>query len=843
MTSNKKREISSCNELDSIAPITRVIVFQKEEILLNKIVSKKSRLKDIFISNNLDPNGNYLYEGSPLDINKTILDLLPYDAEQLTEIKLFIQSIKLDLQEDNKEIYFSPILKPFENPFRILVFSPEDFTTSFKKYPLITLKHYRLDNFSDTASAYCNTDKGLYISGGKNKGKGMKDFLKICKFKLSINILPEIPIRKEYHSMIFIPKNYIYFIGGNSKDTFYYDINTNIFNNWAPLKHDKISPALALVNNRYIYAITEQKNKKRNDFIEKTDLTKYPQWEKINVRLIEPFPMHNFGAAVGNDGRIYFLGGRREKGEKIYCYNTIKNIIEPCGQENSSLKISDKTFYFLNEYNSALIPNELREDIQIVLFNRKKNKFRKVHYEKDLNEIIELNNITNDNKEENKGMKIYYKKIPLGKMPHISERLLKLPKLDELKKQIGKNINISIEPSEIKIPENETKKEELNIKENINIDVQIPVPNINLRSKSKLNTLTKTREPNSFIREILSAPIETPIVLKNNRYGLAKINIKRAVMNKKGKNKKVSIKKEIKKGIDIIDINKPKIEINKLNTGINKAKIETSELGKKEIDINLNAKVPEFNSPSSEDKSVKALKKQNIDMKTVFKKPLIDLNKKGSKDIKKRNKISLREILSENINNEIVINKKPHKYPNFGLEIGDKEYGKNKNIISKKIIHIRKGSNKEINIPETNKDLKKDIDINIPNIKISNINIKEPKIEFPFNISKIEENSYFNIKEPEIDLFNEKEDENRKRKETLKLMLSKDIKEPIYTKKKKVKMPNINLDIEYSKDMEGILDLNIPEINKDKTEIKVKEPIITVPAINISINSAIISSY
>ena len=132
----------------------------------------------------------------------------------------------------------------------------------------------------------------------------------------------------------------------------------------------------------------------------------------------------------------------------------------------------------MNEYNSALIPNELREDIQIVLFNRKKNKFRKVHYEKDLNEIIELNNITNDNKEENKGMKIYYKKIPLGKMPHISERLLKLPKLDELKKQIGKNINISIEPSEIKIPEKETKKEELNIKENINIDVQIPVPKI-----------------------------------------------------------------------------------------------------------------------------------------------------------------------------------------------------------------------------------------------------------------------------------------------------------------------------------------------------------------------------
>ena len=370
--------ISHNQELDLIAPITTVIVFLKEEILLNKIVSKKSTIKSIFIANNLDPNATYLFEGKPLDLNKTITELLPKTNEILAEIKLFIQLIKLDLQSDKEETLFSPILKPFENPFRILVFSPEEFSVTFKKYSQETLKHYKLDTFSDTATAYCNTDKALYISGGKNKGKGTKDFLRVCKIKLAINSLQEIPIRKEYHSMIYVPKNYIFFIGGNSKDSFYYDINANSFTNWAPLKQDMLSPALALVNNKTIYAFSEQKNKRRNDFIEKTDLTKYPSWEKINVRLIEPFTMVNFGAAVGNDNRIYFLGGRREKGEKIYCYNIIKNIIEPCGQENSSLKISDKTFYFLNEYNSAIIPNELREDIQIVLFNRKKNKFRKI---------------------------------------------------------------------------------------------------------------------------------------------------------------------------------------------------------------------------------------------------------------------------------------------------------------------------------------------------------------------------------------------------------------------------------------------------------------------------------
>ena len=194
MSLAKSQESISYNELDLIAPITRVIVFLKEEILLNKIVPKKFSLKSIFISNNLDLNANYIFEGKPLDLNKTITELLPPNSDQLSEIKLFIQLIKLDLNSEKEETLFSPILKPFENPFRILVFSPEEFSISFKKYSQETLKHYKLDTFSDTASAYCNTDKALYISGGKNKGKGTKDFLRICKIKLSLNSLQEIPL-------------------------------------------------------------------------------------------------------------------------------------------------------------------------------------------------------------------------------------------------------------------------------------------------------------------------------------------------------------------------------------------------------------------------------------------------------------------------------------------------------------------------------------------------------------------------------------------------------------------------------------------------------------------------
>ena len=279
--STKTKKLPNCDDVDYVAPVTRVIVFLKDEVLLNKIVSKKARLREIFISGNLDPNGTYMMDGRPLDVNKTIFELLPKYTDQLTDVKLIIHAIKLDLQEDNQEIYFDPVLKPFENPFRILVFSPAEFTTSFKRYPANTIKYYGLENFSDTASAYCNTDKGLYISGGKNRGKGTKDFLKICNLRLTIERLPEIPIKKENHSMVFVPKNYIYFVGGCSKDTFFFDTSSNLFGEWAPLKQEKISPALALVNNRYLYAFSEQKEKKKFDFIERTDIKVHQNGKKL----------------------------------------------------------------------------------------------------------------------------------------------------------------------------------------------------------------------------------------------------------------------------------------------------------------------------------------------------------------------------------------------------------------------------------------------------------------------------------------------------------------------------------------------------------------------------------
>ena len=431
MTTTNVEDLLKLSDEDLVPPRTRVVVLISQEILCDKIVPKKAQLKTILQSGNLDPNAGYLLDKKPVDVNKTIYELLPRNMDQLTEVKLVIEAMQKNLEKEN-ETTFNQVIKPCENPFRLLVFSAIEFSSVFKMYPPDAIKYYQLDNFSEISSAYCNSQTDLYISGGKNKNKGTKDFWKISNLNYNIKKLNDLPVKKENHSMIFVLKK-IFFVGGNSKETFFYNTSNNNFGQWAPLNHEKISPALALINDKFLYAISEQKDRKKFDFVERTNLLGAPQWEKIKVKLIEPFPMKNFGAAVGYDTKIYFLGGRRNKGEKIYCLNTTKNVIEPCGQENSSLRIGDKTFYHLNKYNSALIPNELREDIQVILFNRQKNKFRKVHYSKDLEEKIELKDFSypddkNKDVQEPKNVGVFCKTIgDKDDTPPLPDKLIKFP--------------------------------------------------------------------------------------------------------------------------------------------------------------------------------------------------------------------------------------------------------------------------------------------------------------------------------------------------------------------------------------------------------------------------------
>ena len=502
---------------DYAPPTIRLILVSQSGILINKIVPKKSTLKDILIQEGLKEEKNYILFGKPVNLEKNIIDLIPKNYSNLSNIELIIEDKNILLEKE--KVYYEKILKPFDNPFKVLVFTPNEFNVSIKRYPNETIEKYKLNKFELKLSSYCNTPQNLYLSGGSGDDysslfSGNKHFWKINSIKTNIEKLNDLPIDKQNHSMIYIPKRYIYFIGGNNKSTFFYDIFFSTFTSWASMNKPVKNPCLILVNNIFIYSFCEQdvNNSDNNLIFERTNLKSLnPKWE-LKILKNQNLPLRNF-AGYGIGDEIYFLGGRINRGEKMYKFNVTSENIEKCKQENTKLIPLDKNIYDLNEFNSAMIPEiQSNENIQVIIFNKIRKKYRKVLFEKNFEEIInngkiKYSNLDNSLIKENEQMKIVWKEyknnyIDINALP---ENIIVLPSIEELKEgKMKLKFNI-IEKEEIKeyqndnnIYNNKSNNEEkilLNNNNEDNIDVNDLYINSkdgneienNIHSKDKIN--------------------------------------------------------------------------------------------------------------------------------------------------------------------------------------------------------------------------------------------------------------------------------------------------------------------------------------------------------------------
>ena len=439
---------------DYISPLIHVIIKNETEIITNKIYPKNLSFKSILLSEGLSLDINYKIQNNEIDINKSLIELVPKNAEDLTNIELIIESEDIldtsenePYQSNNENIQYK-ILCPYEKPFRILSFNPQDNNVAIKKYDKETLSYFGLDKFSLSKSSYCNSLNDLYISNGENN-----NYYKISNIKLNIEKLEDIPWPKKYHSMIYIPKKYIYFIGGDSRATFYYDFINKIFKLWAPLKFIEKYPGLIYFNKTYIYAFGHQKKLDDLNFIERTNIKRKPNWELIDIKLCEPFNLKRFGAVLSNDDKIYFVGGKSARTDKIFIFDLKNNEISKTTQINSAMRINESNFYNINEFTSVILPRETNGDIKIIAFNHRTKKFRKLRYERDYDLINVTNTIElNDNNSSNDNMKISaeikFKKLENKfekekfEVVKESEEDLKMPNLSEIKKLLLGDKNI-----------------------------------------------------------------------------------------------------------------------------------------------------------------------------------------------------------------------------------------------------------------------------------------------------------------------------------------------------------------------------------------------------------------
>ena len=145
------------------------------------------------------------------------------------------------------------------NTFGLFTFDKTNNSTlSFEYSTNIYLQLKSVNQFS----AYCNALNKLYISGGEIANNQASDtFICIDLNEVQQNIfvpsqLCYLKKPRYWHSMIFIPENYIFIIGGpNETDVELYNIDTNISTIDSKLNSERCEPSLILVNNKFLYAI------------------------------------------------------------------------------------------------------------------------------------------------------------------------------------------------------------------------------------------------------------------------------------------------------------------------------------------------------------------------------------------------------------------------------------------------------------------------------------------------------------------------------------------------------------------------------------------------------------
>ena len=242
--------------------------------------------------------------------------------------------------------------------------------------------------YFSSISSFCNGINKLYIYGGEKNEKEIGIFWTIDLLNNKINqIKPKEKLQPLiFHSLIFIPKKYIFIIGGeNNNKTFYFDIEKEKFIFFSEIKENLIEPSLIFINNKYLYAISNIKKMK----IIRANLREENKWEKINILIPENinFSQKFFAICKYDKNKIFFIGGESlNKKQYIFQYNYNKNQIFQSKTILTEFDFIEKTFIPLNDVYYVILPNIQKGIFKMILFNKLKGVIEIVRFEFDNND-------------------------------------------------------------------------------------------------------------------------------------------------------------------------------------------------------------------------------------------------------------------------------------------------------------------------------------------------------------------------------------------------------------------------------------------------------------------------
>ena len=312
------------------------------------------------------------------------------------------------------------------NPFSIFVFSITTRTSKILDFNETTLSSSLITTNYSPLSSFCNSSHNiLYISGGitpsTNEPHSLFWSINLSTSEISLHST-SLLCPKSSHGMIFIPEQYIFFIGGNTTSTFYYDITKNTFNNWAELNYKRIEPAMYIINNTYLYIFDNVRVSDKNEInFERTNLHKKPTWRIVTPVYPEGFDMKYFNqkffsvCPLGRDEtQVLFLGGNASNDvNKCFMFD-LKSLCLSVSEVNfEPFDSSIKTFMRLSKNNDFVFPNVNRNNLYVILYNKQTHQIKKVRFNNS-------NNNNNNNVTTQKVMTTNLTTINLTTNPNIS---------------------------------------------------------------------------------------------------------------------------------------------------------------------------------------------------------------------------------------------------------------------------------------------------------------------------------------------------------------------------------------------------------------------------------------
>ena len=354
-----------------------------------KEASNKEEMKDIIKNQSV-----FRFKDKIIDQSKSIKEYLS-SSEKSISIDVEIVGLK-GIPEDT-DSYITDKLnligKLDYNPFKLYIFNKTTNLLQKINFPEFYKKEFEIENISKNSS-YCNGINKIYIFGGNSKKNIISTFW-IIDLE-SINIIKKYSQihPRTHHSLIFIPSKYVFIIGGKDiKSVYYYDIDSQKFIQYAFIEEILIEPALILINNQILYAMS---NIGKKFLMYKTNLGEKPKWEKIIPKIPENliFTQKFFAVSKSDNNSFIFIGGHHlsdEKDNYIFEYNYNKNELTQSTLIHEDFIFTEKSFIPFNDSSYALFSNEIKKKFKIVFYNKGVNVIETLDFEGEFIQRKSLN--------------------------------------------------------------------------------------------------------------------------------------------------------------------------------------------------------------------------------------------------------------------------------------------------------------------------------------------------------------------------------------------------------------------------------------------------------------------